>query len=68
MELRRLWSRRPGVRIATVAAAAVLLVLAWFFAWLLVAAAVLAALAFAVVRTRLFDELCADAAELDDWQ
>ena len=68
MDLRRLWSSRRDVRIATVAGAAVLLVLAWFFAWLLLAAALLAALGFAVVRTGLFDELRADATELDDWQ
>ena len=45
-----------------------LLVLAWFFAWLLVAVAVLAALGLAVVRTGLFDELRSTTTELDDWQ
>jgi len=68
MDLRRLWSSRRGVRVATVAGAAVLLVLAWFFAWLLVAVAVLAALGLAVVRTGLFDELRSTTTELDDWQ
>ena len=68
MDLRRLWSGRRDVRFATVAAAAVLVVLAWFFAWLLLAAAVLVALGFAVVRTGLFDEFRSGTAELDDWQ
>ncbi len=68
MDLRRLWSSRRGVRLGIVAGAGLLLVAAWSFAWLLLAAALLAALGFAVGRTGLFDELRSTAAEVDDWQ
>jgi hypothetical protein len=68
MDLRRLWSSRRGVRLGIVAGAGVLLVAAWSFAWLLLAAALLAGLGFAVVRTGLFDEVRSSGAELDDWQ